>query len=230
MKQQVDDFAVGTWLSYIWDKLDEHFLVPIKCQGLITHSNGVDVEQTKYYVKILVGTYLCKVIAGHGWLASTPVGPLPTPMSSDPKYLAALDSAVPPEGAEAIAELARLMNVDYQKLMGEMILAMITCRLDVLFPTVKMSQHSATPAKEHYMAAKNILRYLCTTIDDGIYFWQRVPVHDLPVGQLPMPRMRPQDLFIHDINRFPPNVLYGCVDSDWVADTQHQRSVTGGRH
>lgn len=48
MKQQVDDFAIGTRSSdiadYVWDKLDKHFLVLIKCQGLIMHFNGVDVD------------------------------------------------------------------------------------------------------------------------------------------------------------------------------------------
>lgn len=57
----MDDFAIGTQLSptvdYIWNRLDEHFLVPIKRQGLITHFNGIDVEQMKYYIKISVGTY-----------------------------------------------------------------------------------------------------------------------------------------------------------------------------
>lgn len=73
-------------------------------------------------------------------------------MSSDSKYIAMLEASIPLEAMDTIAELARAMNIDYRKLMGELIWAMVTCHLDISFPTAKMSQHSAAPAKEHYMA------------------------------------------------------------------------------
>lgn len=147
----------------------------------------MDVKQTWYYVKISVGTYLKKVIAGHRWLPLTLTGPMPTPISSDLPYLCTLDMAVAPETEKEIAALAESMGVNYRQLMEETIWEMVMCRLDVSFLTVKMMQYNAPPAKEHDMAAKNILQYLRATVDDGIYFWRKVPVKDLPVGTLPTP-------------------------------------------
>lgn len=234
VKRQVDDFVVvtrqATMADYVWDRLDDHFLVPIKQQGLMTHFNGVNVEQTQYYVKLSVGTYLQKVFSGHGWLEASKPEPLPILMNSELKYLTALDRAVAPTDASEIAALEKAMNVNYRQIMEEMIWAMVTCQLDVSFPMVKMSQYNAAPAREHYMAPKNILRYLWATIDNGIYFWRWQVVDDLPTGMLPTPRTSKHDFLINDINRFPPDVLYGCVDSDWAADIGHRRSVMGDRH
>lgn len=132
-----------------------------------------------------MGTYLQKIAAGHGWLTEAAAGPLPTPMRSNPRYLRTLEEAIAPDDAREIMELAKTMGVSYRQLIRELIWAMVTCHLDISFPMVKMSQYNAAPAREHYMAVKNIFCYLRATIDDEIYFWCWVPVNDLPIGTLP---------------------------------------------
>jgi hypothetical protein len=74
------------------------------------------------------------------------------------------------------------------------------------------------------MALRDLVGYLATTIEDGIYYWRKTPVMELPEG--PMPH-------IHADNYNVPSpdmdniTLYGYVDSDWGSDATHRKSVTG---
>jgi hypothetical protein len=54
--RQVDDFAIAApderTANILLDMLDEKLTMPIKRQGLLDMFNGVDVTQTKDYVKV----------------------------------------------------------------------------------------------------------------------------------------------------------------------------------
>ena len=81
------------------------------------------------------------------------------------------------------------MGIHYrQQVIGELLYAMVTCRPDISFPVVKLSQYSVNPAKIHYEAAKKPLMYLYTTKTHGIYFWRKELHPSLPKG--PMPDMK----------------------------------------
>jgi hypothetical protein len=62
---QVDNFSVAAGsesiASAVFDLIDEQLSIPLKCMGLITLFNGVDVTQTCDYVKILCHTYLERI-------------------------------------------------------------------------------------------------------------------------------------------------------------------------
>jgi hypothetical protein len=55
--RQVDDFAIAApdqqMANILLDMLDNKLTMPIKCQGLLDMFNGVDVIQTRNYVKKL---------------------------------------------------------------------------------------------------------------------------------------------------------------------------------
>ena len=103
---------------------------------------------------------------------------------------------------------------------------MVTCRPDISFPLIKLSQYSANPALEHFKAVKNLFKYLQATPKEGLYYWRSNKRTDRPKTTLPT--------CIHDNNYEPqtryqadPNEVRAAVDSDYAGDEQHRRSVTG---
>jgi hypothetical protein len=64
LKQQVDDFAITApnqrMANILLCILDDKLTMPIKCQGLLDMFNGINVIQTKYYIKIDCHMYVEK--------------------------------------------------------------------------------------------------------------------------------------------------------------------------
>jgi hypothetical protein len=75
-----------------------------------------------------------------------PMSKLPIPMDDDKKYIQQLEQAQPPPTESEQRELQVQMNFNYRQAIGELIFAMITCRPDISFPLIKLSQYSANPA------------------------------------------------------------------------------------
>ena len=67
--RQVDDFAVATkhesTATSLIKEIDSHMTIQIKDLGLITRYNGVDITQSKYYIKISNETYINKLLKEH---------------------------------------------------------------------------------------------------------------------------------------------------------------------
>jgi hypothetical protein len=68
--QQVDDFAVAS--AYQTDAealilaINERMRIDVKHLGIINRFNGMDIHQSKYFVKITCEKYLQKMLKGHG--------------------------------------------------------------------------------------------------------------------------------------------------------------------
>ncbi len=62
--RQVDDFAIATsdlkTADILLDMLDERLSIPIKRQGYLDMFNGIDVTQTRDYIKILCKSFIDK--------------------------------------------------------------------------------------------------------------------------------------------------------------------------
>ena len=58
----------------------------------------------------------------------------------------------------------------YQKGIGSLIYACILTRPDIAFALGRLSQYLSDPAKYHRQALKNLLRYIRSTIDEGLVF------------------------------------------------------------
>ena len=92
--RQVDDFAIacqdeGTAKEII-ESINNKMSVDIHYLGLIDRFNGVDVTQTKNYIKIHNRTYIKKIIEGHKWLPQTVTPLKPIPMHADTNMLESL--------------------------------------------------------------------------------------------------------------------------------------------
>ena len=102
---------------------------------------------------------------------------------------------------------------------------MVTCRPDISFPVIKLSQYSNDPEDVHYKAIREVFHYLAHTKDHGITYWKPKLDRSLPIGQVP--QLRKDSILSEQCLPQPDsNVLQGTVDSDWASDSNHRRSIT----
>ena len=226
--RQVDDFAVAATdrqtAANLINAINAKMRIDVKHLGLIDRFNGLDIHQTRYYVKITCEKYLYKMIKSHDWLIKGPVPTNPVPLPADNAYIKRIEEAIVPESVAAKQKLKEDMGFNYRQLIGEIIFPMMKCRPEISPHAIKLSQYMENPAAEHYSAVRDLVAYLAATIEDGIYYWRKQPVMELPVG--PMPAIHADNYQMPD-NTPNNELLYGYVDSDWGADTNHRKSVTG---
>jgi hypothetical protein len=188
----VDDFALAMeneeTAQYFFDVLDDKLTMPMKRLGLITLFNGVDVLQTNYYVKNSCQTYLEK-ISKHHLENRMPdfkmITHRPLPMPATESFIKAFDAAVGDPDETVQKDLKKEFMFGYQTGIGEIIYAIVTARPDVSTAVVRCAQNSACPAKQHYHAARHILKYLYLTRTDDIYYWRARPLDKLPEHSVP---------------------------------------------
>ena len=115
------------------------------------------------------------------------------------------------------------MGFGYCQAIGELIYALVTCRPDISYPVIKLSQYSTRPTRVHFDAVKMIYRYLWATKDEGMYFWRKTPRKDLPAHQLPQTKTDgnydSNDIF--ERKQQHHQLMFGAVDSDYAGDTSH---------
>lgn len=229
--RQVDNFAIASAnddinkeiINIINDKLT----IEIKDLGPMIRYNGVDILQSKHYIKLSNATYFKKVLEEHDWLLQdTNIAHHPTPMKSDKEYIKRLENAVPPDDEKAKTTLQLEMGFNYRRAIGELIYMMVTCRPDISFPLIKLSQYSINPAKEHYDAVKHLFKYVKATIDDGLYYWRsqsrtELPSHPLPTTSL----LQYVNTSMDNVDK--SHILHGAVDSDWGGDSTYRKFVSG---
>ena len=110
------------------------------------------------------------------------------------------------------------MCFNYRQAIGELIFLMVTCRPDISFPLIKLSQYSNKPAKVHYKAVKQIFLYIQSTPDEGIHFWRPQPNDTLQTLPLPTPKENNDNpMKEHDSS----TIMHANVDADWGGDTKH---------
>eukprot|EP00804_Cyclotella_cryptica_P010142 CCRYP_018497-RA/>CCRYP_018497-RA protein AED:0.41 eAED:0.40 QI:0/0/0/1/0/0/5/0/765 len=228
----VDDFAIACKeeriATIIYDAIDLELQIPIKRQGLLTLFNGLDVLQSRWYIKISVETYLTKTLLPYfnDWLG-VPSKPLPVPLGTNEKFHAELYKAKGNPDAKVQAILAKQMHFGYRKAIGELIWPMTTCRPDLSQSVMKCASASAAPTETHYNAVKSIFRYLAATLKDGIYYWRTAPRMDLPDDELPHIYSTPHDLRLQGRPTEEALNLCGYMDSSW-GDCPITRRSTGG--
>ena len=232
--RQVDDFTVACEDKSVADKvikrMNDKMTISVKSLGTVSQFNGIDVDQKGEYIKIYNRTYIEKMLMKHDWIQHEQdhSHKFPTPMISEPAYQRKLETLETPTEQE-IAQLETKHGFGYRQAIGELIYALVTCRPDISFPVIKLSQYSTRPTEIHFEAVKNIYRYLNATKDDGIYFWRKTPRDDLPPGIIPICKedSNYKEDEIHERSQPGHTVMFGAVDSDYAGDTTHRKSVTG---
>ncbi len=233
-KRQVDNFAIAAHdektADILLDLIDEQLTIPLKRQGLLDMFNGIDVVQTQHYIKVSCHTYINTFCEKYldTWLGKTPITEnRPTPLPTDPTRIKNFNAVVGSSDNEIQKELSNKMQIKYKAGVGELIWAMMTCRPDIAFTSVKLSQSNSASAEHHYHGLKHAIRYVYITQDDGIYFWRTSPWPELPDGPLPRVNSNRQDLLIdeHPDHDATTAVAYG--DSDWATCVKTRRSFSG---
>jgi hypothetical protein len=75
----------------------------------------------------------------------------PTPLPSDPDWLRNFNTAVGSDNPKEVATLEKSMQIKYHGGVGKLIWALTTCRFDIAFTSVKLSQSNSLswPQKRH---------------------------------------------------------------------------------
>jgi len=93
---QVDDFAIATdtkdMANSLIEEINKHLQLPIHILGKVNCYNGMDIEQTRNYVKVHCHKYVTKMEMAYPWVKEEtqqqPEPPLAFP--SDSAYMAKL--------------------------------------------------------------------------------------------------------------------------------------------
>ena len=102
------------------------------------------------------------------WMKSAyPSAARSTPLPSDQTFQKTFNSSVGNPDKTVQLNLAKEMQLGYRSGIGELIWDMTTCRPDVTYSSVKLSQSNSCPHEIHYHGLKHALKYLYHTKDDG---------------------------------------------------------------
>ncbi len=217
-------------LQIVRDMLDFALSIQLKQMGLVTLFNGMDITQTRHYVKIHCTTYINHIWEKYlsDWMADSKVSadcplPLPSKESSLKEFTDIIGDADP----KTQSALKGKHHVGYRNLIGELMYAIVTCWPNISFATVKCAQSSAAPTHIHRKAGKSVMRYLYSTHNDGIYYWRSEPNDELPDHTLPDLSSKPSDILREGRPIHRPCKLHGYMDSDWVLANEY---ITLSRH
>jgi hypothetical protein len=181
--RMVDDYAIGSADTSAGDVIcaavnkraaTEHLGVgKMTVDGAFSRFNGVDVYQTRHYLKIACTTYIERLLITHGWTApesgESDRHDL-TPMSYD-KAAHLLTLSGPKEGTPEHRTLQEASKFSYRQLLGECLYAFVVGRLDIGYAVTLLARMASAPHAEHYAALKKVVKYLRATKDWGIYYW-----------------------------------------------------------
>ena len=159
--RQVDDFAIKCedkqTAMYVIEQMNSKMTITVKELGIINRFNGVDVLQSRHYIKLYNTTYIEKMLERHHWLKEDNyhMPTHPTKMYHDNSYLRSLETTTIPTDKE-IKSLEREMGFGYRQAIGELIYALVTCRPDISIAVMKLAQYSTKPQRIHFEAIKQI--------------------------------------------------------------------------
>jgi hypothetical protein len=231
-KQQVDDFLLAvksaTVANKVFDLIDAHLHMLMKRQGLVSMYNGLDIQQSRWYIKISIQTWLQIMMEPYfaDWL-DIQLTLMPTPLGPCEAFIKRLYSTEGSSDLKVQAQLEKQMGLKYRCAIGQLIWPMTTCRPDLVQAVVKLAQHSAAPAEVHYLGVKSVFRYLAATMTEDIYFWRAEPIWDLPDDPMPKIWSTPHDIKLANRLQDEPTKLSGSMDSGWGSCLLTQSSFGG---
>ena len=128
---------------------------------------------------------------------------------------------------KAQAKLAKLMEISYLSGVGEIIWVMTTCCPDMAYTSVKLSQANTCPHEHHFHGVKHALKYLYSTKDDGLCFWQTALRDEFSDGPHPKINSNKQDLLIDNRPEYDARILPTYANSDWASWVKTRRLFGG---
>jgi len=232
--RQVDDFAISASAqriaNHVLDLIDDKLTIPMKRQGLVTLYNGLDIIQTRDYIKVSCETYIDRISnihLDHGWMKSYLISDRPTPLPTTPQFMKALQTDEGDPDPITQRDLEKKMGFSYRSGIGQLVYAMVCCRPDLSFATVKLSQHNTCPGKVHFEGVRHALKYLYQTRSEGLYFWRTTPRPELESIPLPTILSTEHDLLRDKRQHHDALDAHGMSDADWASCIRTRRSFTG---
>jgi deoxyuridine 5'-triphosphate nucleotidohydrolase len=227
--RQVDDVAIAMedddTATILISNINVDLKLPIQIMGPITQFNGMDIQQSRYYIKITCTKYINKMVQSHPWSTLHPLPTMPLPFPSDKESLRKLLQCNLPQTETEQKQLEERMGIKYRHVMGEVLFPMVKCRPDISVHTIILSQYMNNPGQPHYEALKNLDRYLAHTVDEGIYYWRSSPVLALPTGTVPT--LHHDNYTLTETRGTNSLSLVRLVDSDWATHSTKCTSITG---
>ena len=229
MLRQVDDFAVACdnpqTAENVWDALDKHLSEPLKREpSYVRRHNGIDIDQSDWFIRVHCKTYIEKICASKPF-SFDKIHQKPIPLQSDNDFMAKLETAGNTD-LLLIKKLEDEYGFKFRTATGELIFAMVTCRPDIAFAVMKLSQFNNCPANAHFEAIKDIYRYLFATKNEGLVYWRSTRNEHLPSLPFPHPNTESYTLILPP--EFHISGLAFCyTDSDYASDRRTRRSVSG---
>ena len=233
--RQVDDFASGSatreTAEAFLDKVREHVRaefagmgIELPDKGVFQRYNGIDVFQTRDYVKLSAESYIDRMLQTHGWdkpstLDSSKIVPL-----NPANVTQMMTLKGPPEKTPEAHELAREHGFSYRNILGELIYAYVICRMDIGYAVCFLARFSDAPHEVHYKGLKYVCKYLRATKDWGLMFQRPKPLVDLP--DVPFDWLE-DDPSLPSFPEFARDELVGFLDAAHATELKTRRSVTG---
>ena len=227
----MDDFSVSaseqSTCQEIIKLIGIHLTVPLNDLGIIHKFNGVNILQTRWFVKISCKDYILKILHHHQW-QELKASNLPLPMQSDSKYQRELELTTRLTDPQEQLHIQKQAGFSYCIMAtGELIYALlVVVRLDISFAIIKICQYNTNPAAIYYQAVRIVFTFLNNTGDDGLMYWRPCPRNDLRPDIRPPP---PHSSTTYRLERpmVKPTILLVYLDLDWGSDASHRCSVTG---
>ena len=147
-------------------------------------------------------------------------------MKTTSTFIREFDNTIGPTDPKEKSKLEEEMGLKYRQATGELLFAMVTCRPDISYAVLKLTQHNNQPAKIHYESALDVYRYLKATKKLGIQYKRTIFDKTLPHVR---PDEAQNEQYTADSNplKIPQHLTFSYVDSDWAANTKTRRSVSG---
>ena len=114
--------------------------------------NGLDIHQTRDFVKISCELYIDKIVSHHGW-ESEKADNRPIPMRNDAAYQASLKLVKAPDTKKEQRELKKAMGFSYRQAIGELIFALTISR-----PDRTLQFQSSNCPNTHHAQPQNTIR------------------------------------------------------------------------
>ncbi len=202
----------------------------MKLQGLVTLYNGLDILQTRDYIKVSCETYIDRISnihLAHGWMKSYLISDPPTPLPTNPQFIKALQTEEGNPDEKAEQALAKKMGFSYRSGIGPLVYAMIFCQPDLSFATVKLSQHNTCPGKVHYDGVCHALKYLYQTCLEDLCYWRITPRTKMASIPLPTVLSSKQNLLCTKRQQHDALYAHGMSNDDWASCLHTRHLFTG---
>lgn len=234
--RQVDDFASAAASMATAEKFitvlrkyveAEYAGLGIQTEGgMYQRYNGIDIFQTRDFVKISCESYLDRMFLSHGWENSRHHEKVPEhAVPLNPTTAARLLTLEgPPENSVEAREIAKLQGFKYRNVLGELIYAYVICRLDIGYSICLLARFADAPHVEHYKALKSVCRYLRAAKAWGIVYHRPKPLMELPPAPL---QLLDEDPNLPPFPTLERDHLAGFLDAAHATHLKTRRSVTG---